>query len=155
MMRTANRVLVTGLGILASVAGLADELESMDTSATVLPATIILTTSLSSESLWQSSYMLSEPDYTSPSADSQFDVEFKDSNTLKQLSKLRNLSLMTLSEKWNSQVFLGVNEDGLVGLHFTWLPRQNKDHILELAKLPHLREEETPAVVESAGSKSR
>ena len=155
MMRIANRIVVTSLGLLISAVGLADEPASADTIDPVLPATSLLPPSLISESVWRPSYELSEFDYSSPSSNPRFDIEFQDSNTLKQLSKLRNLSLMTLTEKWNSQVFLGVNEDGLVGLHFTWLPRQNKDHIFELARLPHLKEDETPTVVEPAGTKPR
>ena len=143
-MRTANRIVFISLGILFSAVGLADDANNADTSELLLPTTTVWSSSLASQPAWRLSYAVSEIDYSTLPSNPLFEIEFQDSSTLKQLSKLRNLSLMTLSEKWNSQVFIGVNEEGLVGLHFTWLPRQNSEHILELARLPHLKEDETP-----------
>ena len=46
--------------------------------------------------------------------------------------------------------FLGVNQDGLVGLHFTLLPRRNKDQMLELSRLPYLKDSESLAEADTA-----
>ena len=142
-MRIDCRIALLTVGVLISAVSLAEEPEKADASDPVLPSTSLLPESLLSDSEWRLPYASSEIVYAGLSSNPQFEIEFKDNSTLKQLSKLRNLSLMTLSEKWNSQVFIGVNEEGLVGLHFTWLPRRNTDHILELARLPHLKESET------------
>ena len=147
-MRIDYRIALVTVGVLISAMGMADEPERADTSDPVLPTTSTLPPSLLSDAEWRLPYASSEIVYAGLSSNPLFEIEFQDNSTLKQLSRLRNLSLMTLSEKWNSQVFIGVNEDGLVGLHFTWLPRQNTDHILELARLPHLKESEVPTVVE-------
>ena len=105
---------------------------------------------LTSEPQWRLSDTASEIVYSNIPTKPLFEVEFRDSNTLKQLSKLRNLSFVTLAEKWDSQLFLGVNRDGLVGLHFTLLPRKNKDQMLELSGRPYLEDGESLTAAETA-----
>ena len=61
--------------------------------------------------------------------------KFREESTLDRLSRLRNLSLLTLSETQKTRVFLGVNKDGLVGLHVTLRRRNDDDRYLELARL--------------------
>ena len=45
-------------------------------------------------------------------------LDFQDSSVYGRVSKLRNLSFLTLAEIGNERVFVGVNEDGLLGIHF-------------------------------------
>ena len=63
------------------------------------------------------------------------ELRFRDETTLDRLSRLRNLSLLTLAETRKARLFLGVNDDGLVGLHFTHRRRREDDRFLELARL--------------------
>lgn len=145
-----TRNVMFSLAILLSGAAMADELDHSDTIELQSSLTHTLPVVVTSEPQWRLPDTASQIVYSSIPAKPLFDVEFQDSNTLKQLSKLRNLSLLTLAEKWNSQVFLGVNRDGLVGLHFTLLPRRNKDQMLELSRLPYLQASDSLEEAETA-----
>jgi len=60
---------------------------------------------------------------------------FREDSTLERISRLRNLSFVTLARTQRTRLFLGVNEDGLVGLHFNTLSRYGDDRVLELSRL--------------------
>ena len=148
-----TRLVIFSLGILVSGAGLADELDDAEFAELRSAATYTLYTlpaDLTSEPQWRLPDTASEIVYTNIPTKPLFEVEFQDSNTLKQLSKLRNLSFVTLADKWNSQLFLGVNRDGLVGLHFTLIPRKNRDQMLELSRLSYLKDSESLTAAEAA-----
>ena len=68
------------------------------------------------------------------------DIRFEDSSTLTRLSKLRNVSILTLGQFGRSRIFVGVNRDGLVGLHFGAYSRRATDRYLELARMPYLHD---------------
>lgn len=72
-----------------------------------------------------------------------FDFNFEDTNTLKQISKLRTLSFLTLADKGQLRFFLGVNADGLAGFHVTLFQRQDDGRILELLRMPYLSDIQT------------
>lgn len=72
-----------------------------------------------------------------------FDFDFEDTNALKQISKLRTLSFLTLADKGKLRFFLGVNADGLAGLHLTLFPRQDDGRTLELLRMPYLSDVQT------------
>jgi hypothetical protein len=83
------------------------------------------------------------PAYESPpptrSFTSSFDkLHFQDSSAVGRASKLRSLSLLTLAEFRKSRVFLGVNNRGVLGLHFN-MARKGDDRCLEVARMPYLR----------------
>ena len=61
--------------------------------------------------------------------------KFRDDSVIDRIGKLRNLSFLTLATTERTRFFLGVNEDGLVGLHFNTLARYGDDRVLELARL--------------------
>lgn len=145
-----TRIVILSLSILLSGAGLADEPNDRDTAELRTAATYTLPVELTSEPQWRLSDSASEIVYSNIPTKPMFDVEFQDSNTLKALSKLRNLSFVTVAEKWNSQLFLGVNRDGLVGLHITLIPRQNRNQMLELSRLPYLADSDSMTDAEAA-----
>lgn len=64
--------------------------------------------------------------------------DFDDKSALERLTKLRSLSLVTFAETNNTRLFLGINDDGLVGLHFNAFPRHGKDRHLSLWSLPYV-----------------
>ena len=66
-------------------------------------------------------------------------LDFRDDSALARLGRIRNLSLLTLSETKRTRVFLGVNGDGLVGLHFVAIADNGADRYLSLARLPYLK----------------
>jgi len=61
--------------------------------------------------------------------------KFRDTSVLDRISKLRNVSFLTLARTDRTRLFLGVNKDGVVGLHFNARARLRDDHVLELASL--------------------
>lgn len=46
------------------------------------------------------------------------DLEFVDNSTYARIKRMREFSFLTLADSETSRLFLGVNSDGLVGLHF-------------------------------------
>ncbi len=73
--------------------------------------------------------------YSSPLAE----IAFQDNSTVGRLSRLRNLSLLTLGRMGKSRLFIGVNDDGLVGLHFNALSGESDGRYLEMARMPYLK----------------
>lgn len=67
------------------------------------------------------------------------DLEFHDSGILGRASRLRSLSFLTLAEVGRTRLFLGVNQEGLVGLHFRGFSRHSSSRYLELARMPYLK----------------
>ena len=45
------------------------------------------------------------------------DLDFQDNSPLGRISRIRELSLLTLAETRNSRVFFGVDSNGILGLH--------------------------------------
>lgn len=70
------------------------------------------------------------------------DFSFQDSSALGRVSKLRYLSLFTLMETGQTRLFLGVNDDGLLGLHFNAVSEGRDERFLELVRMPYLAEPE-------------
>jgi hypothetical protein len=67
------------------------------------------------------------------------EFNFQDDSALARVSKLRNLSLLTLAEIGQTRLFLGVNNDGLVGLHFNLFSRAGDARYLEVVRMPYLQ----------------
>lgn len=76
----------------------------------------------------------------------RFDIAFDNTSALRRISRIRNLSILTLAKKGQSRVFLGVDDDGLVGLHITIFPGHRDDRVLELIRMPYLEEERIPTL---------
>jgi hypothetical protein len=77
--------------------------------------------------------------YPAPLMRPNMDLEFQDSSALGHFSKFRTLSFVTLAESGPTKLFLGVNDDGLVGLHFAFFSKRGADRTLELARMPYLK----------------
>lgn len=75
--------------------------------------------------------------------------EFRDSSTLSRVSKLRNLSLLTLAETGQSRLFIGVNDDGLLGLHFRAFTHRGDERYMEVVRMPYLSDSEPEPDVQS------
>lgn len=67
-------------------------------------------------------------------------IEFRDNSVLGRVSRLRNLSLLTLAETSQTKLFLGVNDDGLAGLHFVAYRGYGNDRYLTVARMPYLKQ---------------
>ena len=66
-------------------------------------------------------------------------LHFQDSSAVGRASRLRSLSLLTLAQFRKSRLFLGVNDRGILGLHFN-AAKRGDDRCLEVARMPYLRD---------------
>ncbi len=145
-MRNAKWMGQLTIGMLLSTAGFADDTKSSSTDAGQRPAGTITVESLLAETAYASHLQRYRPveassyanDWRQPIAD----VEFQDNSALGRVSKLRNLSLLTIAESRRTRLFLGVNDDGLVGLHFIAVPKYGDRRYLSLARMPYLNKDE-------------
>ena len=69
------------------------------------------------------------------------DIAFEDNSMLGRLRRVRSLSILTLSEQRKSRLFLGVNKEGLLGLHFTASSDVQEEETVEFARLPEFDEQ--------------
>lgn len=69
------------------------------------------------------------------------DVRFEDSDFLSRASKLRGLSVLTMAEFGHARLFFGVNDDGLVGLHFNTSASDPSGGHIEVLRMPYLAED--------------
>lgn len=75
-----------------------------------------------------------------------YDLRFEDSDLLSRMSKLRGISMLTMAEIGHARLFFGVNDDGLVGLHFNTSASDPDGQHIEVLRMPYLAEDpdETP-----------
>ena len=66
------------------------------------------------------------------------ELEFQDLSTIGRARKIRSLSLLTLAEFKKSRLYIGVNERGLLGLHFN-AAKQSDARCLEVARMHYLQ----------------
>ncbi|MDX1499204.1 MAG: hypothetical protein R3176_04875 [Woeseiaceae bacterium] len=63
------------------------------------------------------------------------ELEFRDATTLDRLRRFRNLSLVTIAKGRRARLYLGINKDGLAGLHLALRRPGDDARYLELARL--------------------
>lgn len=157
-MLKASWMALLAIGMLLSAAGFADDAKSSNTGGEPLPVVTLSVEALLAElghaSRWQLFHpveaMASSDDWPRPIAD----FDFQDSNALARVSKLRSLSFLTLAEIGQTRLFLGVNDDGLVGLHFSASTRYGDERYLEVLRMPYLKENEPDSEVERSAPES-
>jgi len=145
MPKTSWMTLLT-IGMLLSAAGFADDAKSSSTDSEPLPEVTLSVEALYAESRYTSrrhsfdsvEAMAYSDDWPRAFAD----LDFQDDSALARVSELRNLSLLTLAEIGQARLFLGVNDDGLVGLHINAFPRDGDGRYLEVVRMPYLTENE-------------
>ena len=93
-------------------------------------------------SRWRLSYALEEMAFSSDASSVITDIDFQDRGTFARVSKVRELSLLTLAEVGRTRLFLGVSEKGLLGFHLGALPRLGDERCLEFARMPYLKNHE-------------
>ena len=134
-MPKASWMTLLTIGMLLSAAGFADDAKSSSTDGEPLPEVTLSVEAMHAELGYTSrrhlfpsvEAMAYSDDWPRPIAD----LDFQDDSALARVSKLRNLSLLTLAEIGQTRLFLGVNDDGLVGLHFNAFPRHGDQRYLE------------------------
>lgn len=76
--------------------------------------------------------------YSNRTTDVIADLQFREPGAFARVSKVRELSLLTLAEVGKSRLFFGVNFEGLFGIHLGARPRLGDDRCVELARMPYL-----------------
>ena len=145
-MHKASWMALLTIGTLLPATAIADEKLRSNTDSEAPPNVTFSVDPLHSESLFPSRWQLSHSfeamayadDWPQPIAD----FNFQDSSALARVSKLESLSLLTLAEFGQTRVFLGINDKGLVGLHFNVLAHDLAERSLEMARMPYLKEKE-------------
>ncbi len=145
-MPKASWMTLLTIGMLLSAAGFADDAKSSNTDSEPLPEVTLSVQALHAESGYTSRWQLFDSVEAIANSDDWpraiADLDFQDDSALARVSKLRNLSLLTLAEIGQTRLFLGVNDEGLVGLHFNALSRDGDGRYLEVVRMPYLTENE-------------
>ena len=134
------------IGTLLPAAAIAEEELRTNTDSEALPDATLSVDPLHPESLFPSRWQLPHSietmaypdDWPQPIAD----FDFQDASALERVSKLHSLSILTLAEIGQTRVFLGVNDEGLVGLHFNVFAHDLGEGSLEMVRMPYLKEKE-------------
>ena len=152
MIKASWMALLT-IGLLWSAAGFAGDVQSPKTDGELLPAVTLSVETMLAESQYPSRWRPLHPAEATAYSDGWLrpiaDLDFHDASALYRVSKLRSLSLLTLAEFRQTRLFLGVNEDGLVGLHFDVFPRYLGDRYLEVVRMPYLKKPSPAAKTET------
>jgi hypothetical protein len=137
------------------VAGFADDVQSSNTDSEPLPEVTLSVEALHAESGYTSRrnlfHSVEALAYSDDWPRTIADFDFQDDSALARVSKLRNLSLFTLAEIGQTRLFLGVNDEGLLGLHFNTLRRNGDERYLEVVRMPYLKENEPDDEVRQLG----
>lgn len=127
--------------LLTSSAAFADEPNATYAPAS-LPMTSMSATAFPDELWHRSEWRLPEPVDLIALAELQphplYDLHFEDSDLVSRLSKLRGLSMLTMAEVGPARLFFGVNDEGLVGLHFNTGASDPDDVHVEVLRMPYL-----------------
>lgn len=89
------------------------------------------------EPRWRVGHSLDTTTYLSelPEPATTLDLDVDDGNSILRVTKIRSLSLLTLSGDDRAKWFLGINEDGFVGIHFRGFSRSAAKRHLDVASL--------------------
>ena len=151
-MLRAGRIVLIIVGILLSAAGLADGVQSFKAdshaASTATSSIETLLAKLEHASPWRFVF----PDNTVVYADDRTrpiaNFRFEDASALARVGKLRSLSFLTLAETGRTRLYVGVNADGLLGLHLSAFRRDDDDRYLEVARMPYLKDGESVLPIE-------
>lgn len=88
---------------------------------------------------WQTPLLVEPANYSFESMSAIEPLEFRDPGALARVSKVRELSLLTLAEVGKARFFFGVNRAGLFGFHLGALPNLGDERSVELARMPYLK----------------
>jgi hypothetical protein len=145
-MRDLRWILLLLVGALVPVACLADEAATSGKENKTLPAEIVVLDQLAYRakypSRWRLSFPIEDMAYSNATPQPITHFVFQDVDTFSRVSKYRHLSLLTLAEFDQKRLFLGVNEKGLLGLHYSAVVGAGSDRYLELLRMPYLRSDE-------------
>lgn len=130
-------------GSLLPTAVFADDASTPGADAPPLPVIAPAPETLPLDSLYSSRWKLSHPvetmTYSDTSSAPIASFVFQDPGAFARVSKVRELSLLTVAEVGSTRLFLGVSDKGLLGIHLGALPRIGDGRCLELVRMPYLK----------------
>lgn len=88
---------------------------------------------------WQTPLLVEPANYSIEPMAAIEPLKFRDPGALARVSKVRELSLLTLAEVGKARFFFGVNRAGLFGFHLGSLPNLGDERCVELARMPYLK----------------
>ena len=151
-MRKAGWIVLFNVSMLLSTAVLADDSKSPGTGGEPLPVLTLSEEASLAELKYASRWQLLPPAEAMAYSDDQLlqiaDFNFRDTGALARVSKLHSLSLLTLVEIRQKRLFLGVNSEGVIGLHFGNFSHHSDERFLELARMPYLKESPSVSDIE-------
>lgn len=145
-MLNVSRMTLLLIGMSFSATGFADDAGPSTTSVDELPPVTLSIHTINDSwdlgSRWRLSHPVETPTYTYDWSRPGVNVAFQDSGTLARVSKLRNLSLLTFAEFGRARLFLGVDNNGIVGVHFRAFHRVGDERYFEVVRMPYLKKGE-------------
>ncbi len=147
------------VSMLLAAVSLADDADGTDTDAEQL--SLESRTTIASDPEWEFSYLWQLrypgklPAYPDDWPDPIDEFEFQDTSLYGRASQLRNVSFLTLAEFGQRRLFLGVNTDGFVGIHFSAFSSTNDLRYFEVIRLPYLKELDTDSDVDQSEPESK
>lgn len=131
------------IALLLSAAAFADDDDSSRKVADAPTAATLITLQLLLRSEYASRQPLSvvfEPLVYSDNRPQSFgNLYFREASVLDRVSKVRSVSLLTLAQTGQTRLFLGVNEEGLFGVHFRAFSSNGGHRYLEFSRMPYLK----------------
>jgi hypothetical protein len=85
---------------------------------------------------------LTLPEAVHSTAPAEPSVDFRDGSTLGRLKSIRQLSLLTITDNGKSRIYVGVSDEGVFGIHISFLNDRQNDRFAEVMRMPYLREQE-------------
>lgn len=146
-MLNVGRITLLLVALSFSAAGFADDAEPATASTDTVPVGPLSLQAIHDEwdyaSRWQLSHPIETMAYAKDGSRPAVNIDFQDSGALARVSRLRNLSLLTFAEIGRTRLFLGVDDDGIVGLHFRAFHRVGDERYLEVVRMPYLKDDQS------------
>lgn len=142
-MLKAHWMALLATGMLLPVAGFADDAKPTDSEPLPIltPSGAALLAELEYASRWHLFPETEAITYSGhwPRQLNKFDINLQDTNAWMRVTRTRSLSLLTVAKFRRTQLFFGINDDGVVGLHFNVFRRTRDERHLELFRMPYLK----------------
>lgn len=133
---------IAALGLAANAAGAdeaADDGAKRDQPAELTPAAEALLDEFETASRIRLSDDVPALAYSDAFTATLTSLEVRRSNAIERLAEIRRLSLLTLAEIGQAQLFFGVSRDGTLGLHFGAASRKKSEDGMAATEAPYLR----------------
>ncbi len=143
-MHKAKWMALLPISVLLSAAAFADDTFSPNTT----PSLAALIASSPYEPRWQLVYPVETMTHSAEWQQRYDNFDFQDNSALGRISRFRDLSFLTLAESRRSRLFLGVNNRGLIGLHFVGLADRRGKKEIAVFRMPYLRKKEPDSDLE-------